>query len=50
MKKTSKLEFYKYVLEQMRFDPNLFSKELKKAMRNLTPDEILQLRSALGMS
>lgn len=38
------LEYVKTVLQKVSFDRKLFEKELKKALRNLIPDEVLHLR------
>jgi len=40
-------DYTKSVLERVSFDPILFSKELKKAVRNLLPYEIEQLKKWL---
>ena len=40
-------DYTKMVLERVSFDPDLFAKELKKAIRNLLPYEIEHLRSWL---
>jgi hypothetical protein len=40
-------DYTKSVLERVSFDPDLFSKELKKAIRNLLPYEIDQLKKWL---
>ncbi|HPW97947.1 MAG TPA: hypothetical protein PK218_05250 [Flavobacterium sp.] len=40
-------DYTKSVLERVSFDPILFSKELKKAIRNLLPYEIEQLKKWL---
>ena len=37
-------DYTKGVLERVSFDPKLFIKELKKAIRNLLPYEIEQLK------
>ena len=37
-------DYTKSVLERVSFDPILFSKELKKAVKNLLPYEIEQLK------
>ena len=37
---TSKVSFVKRILENVSFDPGLFSKELKKAVATLLPYEI----------
>jgi len=39
------LEYIKMILEKVSFDKNLFEKELKKAIRSLLPEEIVQLKS-----
>ncbi len=41
------LEYYKTVLQKVSFDAKLFSKELKKAVSRLLPNEIEELRSWL---
>jgi hypothetical protein len=40
-------DYTKEVLERVSFDPELFIKELKKAIRNLLPYEIDHLRKWL---
>jgi hypothetical protein len=40
-------DYTKLVLERVSFDPVLFEKELKKAIRNLLPYEIEQLKNWL---
>ena len=40
-------DYTKSVLERVSFDPKLFCKELKKAIKNLLPYEIEQLRKWL---
>jgi hypothetical protein len=40
-------DYTKTVLERVSFDPELFEKELKKAIRNLLPYEIEHLRNWL---
>jgi hypothetical protein len=40
-------DYTKSVLERVSFDPALFSKELKKAIKALLPDELEQLRKWL---
>ena len=37
-------DYTKTVLERVSFDPDLFAKELKKAVKNLLPYEIEQLK------
>lgn len=37
-------DYTKEVLERVSFDPELFTKELKKAIRNLLPYEIEHLK------
>ena len=37
-------DYTKSVLERVSFDPALFAKELKKAIRNLLPYELEQLK------
>lgn len=39
--------YTKSILERVSFDPKLFCKELEKAIRNLLPYEIEQLRDWL---
>lgn len=39
--------YSKRILESVSFDPNLFRKELKKALKSLLPYEIEQLRDWL---
>ncbi len=41
------LEYYKTVLQKVSFDVKLFSKELKKAISKLLPEEIEELKSWL---
>ncbi|NAS11570.1 hypothetical protein [Poritiphilus flavus] len=38
------LEYYKTVLQKVSFDAKLFSKELKKAVSRLLPNEIEELK------
>jgi len=38
------LEYTKTVLKKVSFDTKLFSKELKKAISNLLPEEIEELK------
>lgn len=40
-------DYTKSVLERVSFDPVLFCKELRKAMRNLLPYELEQLKKWL---
>lgn len=40
----SMLEYSKIVLKKVSFDVKLFCKELKKALRNLLPDEVEELK------
>lgn len=40
-------DYTKSVLERVSFDPTLFSKELRKAIKNLLPYELEQLRKWL---
>jgi len=40
-------DYTKEVLERVSFDPELFNKELKKAIRNLLPYEIEHLKKWL---
>ncbi len=44
MKRTS-LEYYKFILERVSFDSNLFEKEYKKAVTNLEEEEVIALKS-----
>jgi len=37
------LEYSKAILEKVSFDPELFQKELKKALNLLKPDEVREL-------
>lgn len=41
-------DYTKGVLEKASFDPDLFKKELKKAIRNLLPYEMEHLRNWLN--
>jgi hypothetical protein len=41
-------DYTKSVLERVSFDPALFTKELKKAVKNLLPYELEQLRNWLA--
>lgn len=41
--KTSFLEYYQHVLDQVRFDVDLFKKEYRKAKRYLTVEEQMKL-------
>ncbi len=41
------LEYYKTVLQKVSFDVKLFSKELKKAISKLLPEEIEELKTWL---
>ena len=41
-------DYTKEVLEKASFDPKLFAKELKKAIRSLLPYEIEQLKKWLN--
>ena len=43
------LEYYKTVLQKVSFDVKLFSKELKKAISRLLPDEIEELKKWLHL-
>ena len=43
------LEYTKTVLKKVSFDTRLFCKELKKAISNLLPDEIEELKLWLQM-
>jgi predicted SprT family Zn-dependent metalloprotease len=40
-------DYTKSMLEKSSFDPNLFMKELKKAIRNLLPHELEHLKKWL---
>jgi hypothetical protein len=40
-------DYTKMVLERVSFDPELFAKELKKAIRNLLPYEVEHLKKWL---
>ncbi len=40
---SSMLEYYKEILEKVSFDPQLFEKELKKAISHLWEDEAREL-------
>ena len=42
MKRTS-LEYYKFILERVSFDPALFEKEYRKAVSNLPQEETREL-------
>jgi len=39
----SMLEYTKSILEKVSFDPELFQKELKKALKILSPEEVKEL-------
>lgn len=39
------LEYVKLILQKVSFSRSLFEKELRKAIRTLIPDELLQLRT-----
>ena len=41
------LEYYKTVLQKVSFDVKLFSRELKKAMARLLPEEVEELKKWL---
>lgn len=41
--KSTMLEYSKAILEKVSFDPELFQKELKKAVNLLSPDEVREL-------
>ena len=43
------LEYYKTVLQKVSFDVKLFSKELKKAISRLLPEEIEELKRWLTL-
>ena len=43
----SMLEYTKVVLQKVSFDARLFSRELKKAIQNLLPKELEELRDWL---
>lgn len=38
------LEYIKYILEKMSFDPHLFEKELMKNIRDLVNEELAELK------
>ena len=38
------LEYFKTILQKVSFDPYLFEKELKKAVRSLIPQELREFR------
>lgn len=40
---TNMLEYSKEILEKVSFDSELFQKELKKALKILSPDEVREL-------
>lgn len=44
MKRTS-LEYYKFILERVSFDSNLFEKEYKKAVTHLEQEEAIELKN-----
>lgn len=41
------LEYYKTVLNKVKFDQQLFRKELRKAFKNLVDDECVELKTWL---
>ena len=41
--KNTMLEYSKAILEKVSFDPELFQKELKKALNLLNPEEVREL-------
>ncbi len=41
--KSTMLEYSKSILEKVSFDPDLFQKELKKALKLLNPEEVREL-------
>jgi len=41
--KSTMLEYSKSILEKVSFDPELFQKELKKALKLLNPEEVREL-------
>lgn len=43
MKQTT-LEYYKFILERVSFDPLLFEKEFRKAVSNLPENDASELR------
>lgn len=46
--KTSYLDYYKLILEKVRFDKRLWKKEYKKALRFLDRDEAKELKAWAG--
>ena len=44
------LAYFKLILQKVSFDPLLFEKELKKAVKHLHPDEIKELVSWAQMN
>ena len=38
------LEYIKYILDKVSFDPQLFEKELKKNTRELLKEDLLELK------
>ena len=38
------LEYFKTILQKVSFDPYLFERELKKAIRTLIPQELIELK------
>jgi hypothetical protein len=44
MKKTA-LEYTKFILEKVSFDPHLFRKEYYKAIARLVEEDVLELRN-----
>ncbi len=43
-KRTSMIEYVKMVLSKVSFDGHLFEKELTKALKELMPTEVVELR------
>ena len=41
--KSTMLEYSKSILEKVSFDPELFQKELQKALNMLSPEEVREL-------
>jgi len=44
MKKMSRLEYHKLILQKVSFSQRLFKKELGKAMNHLSREDIIELR------
>lgn len=38
------LEYFKTILNKVSFDGKLFEKELRKAIKSLVPDEVVELK------